>query len=130
MELGVTRLYLVKTERSYSIKLREDRLRQIIVSAIEQSNNPYLLDFELVELSCFLESEKDNLLCLSTEIEFNGSTDLNNKPNMILIGPEGGFSSEEIKLMRSFNIPIKKVSRPIMRTDTAFVFAQGLLEKL
>ena len=130
IELGITKLFLVNTERSPKLNYKDDRFKHVLVSALEQSNNPFLLEYELISFADFIEKKKDTLLGLSTEIKTSKNFNEKNDRKMVLVGPEGGFSLEEICLMESLEIPLVKINRPIMRSETAFVFAQGLLEKV
>ncbi len=46
---------------------------------------------------------------------------------IILIGPEGGFSAEEVELAQKNDIDICYLNLPILRTETAGIIASGIL---
>ena len=58
--------------------------------------------------------------------EINDS-DKKNVSRIIIIGPEGGFSKNEIKLAETFNWNIISLGDRILRTETAAIVAQVLL---
>lgn len=55
------------------------------------------------------------------KFNFNIKKDLN-----IFIGPEGGFSEEEVKRMKDFNFKAYKMTDNILRTETAVCYALSL----
>ena len=53
--------------------------------------------------------------------------DKNSQSHTILIGPEGGFSSNEIDLIERYNWNIVSLGDRILRTETAAIVAQTIL---
>jgi 16S rRNA (uracil1498-N3)-methyltransferase len=53
--------------------------------------------------------------------------DKDHQSHIILIGPEGGFSGEEIDLIGRYNWNIISLGDRILRTETASMVAQTIL---
>lgn len=131
-ELGVETIYILTTERSQKYELNLKRAKKILISGIEQSNHPYLP--ELIELN-LNELEWDKyantyLFTLIDDAEITESKPLpENKKNLIIIGPEGGFSKNDLEvfpnIVRSSAI---QLNFPILRAPTAFNCALGYLQ--
>ena len=51
------------------------------------------------------------------------------KQYMFLIGPEGGFSDNDITMLKKYNWRIISLGDRILRTETACVVAQTLMRK-
>jgi 16S rRNA (uracil1498-N3)-methyltransferase len=133
VELGIRNLYFFKSEYSQSrVTVTIDRTRKILVSALEQSNNFFLPQVR------FLESWDDLIsIALNYETIYHFST--SSQPSscsreskqgqtLVVIGPEGGFSSkEEDRLEEATGERIYKVVVPgaIMRAPTATCFGIG-----
>ena len=127
-EIGVDEITPVICDFSERTTLKNDRLDKIIISALKQSCQVYKPKLNLaIPLSKFLnepflgqcfiahcaEGEKYHL----KEIYVPGSDCL------ILIGPEGDFSPDEINLAKSKNFKEITLSNNRLRTETAGVIA-------
>ena len=125
VELGVTNLIIVRCDRSQNYKINEKRNKQILISALEQSNNCFLPKIQYMSMNDFLEtfSRKVTVLCTESLGKKKCSP---RKNSLILVGPEGGFSERELSLFNELEVSQFKISRPIMRAETAFVFSHGL----
>jgi len=141
-ELGVTRIVPVITERvivkNSSEYKKMDRLRRIVFEASKQSKRsmiPSIMEpIEFKEaLSLMLahdvlivpyeNAENYGLLKLKEEIPFIKSCG-------ILIGPEGGFSNEEIEELEKNGAKIVTLGKRILRTETAGFAAVTMLQLL
>lgn len=130
VEIGITDLKIVKSSRSQNYKINESRLEQIITSAMEQSNFSYRLNLSFVDFKDIVADLSKQIVCFSTEL-VDTSVDKSVMKNRIpLIGPEGGFTGEEILLLKQNNVPFVKLDTPIQRAETAFLYAQGMLGAL
>ena len=125
VELGVTNLFIVRCDRSQNYKINEKRNKQILVSALEQSNNYFLPEIKYISIDDFLKTYSKSIVVLSTEVTSNSVNTLG-KRDFILIGLSGGFSEREISLFQNYDITQFKINRPIMRAETAFAFSHGL----
>ena len=124
IEMGVSKFYIVQTDFSQNFKLNRDRLQKVAVSAMIQSNNPYLC--EIVEVPSF-ESCLDLFgsdLIVFDMIDSNLSSVNQKSPgDIVFIGPEGGFSQNEREIFVAKGIRSHAFDTPIMRAETALISA-------
>ncbi len=137
-ELGVTRLVPLTTERS-SVDPGENRLKklqQTIVSAAKQSGQIRLMELApLQPLSDFLKEidpAEQQLLIADpqgvawTELNLSGS-EASAAGVVILIGPEGGFSAEEVQAAEEAGAQAVQINAGILRIETAALLMAGLV---
>jgi 16S rRNA (uracil1498-N3)-methyltransferase len=131
-ELGIKNIIPMITEHTIKLNFKKDRILKIIKEAAEQSGRgilPNLLDIKKFN-EAILEIKKDNLNILFDPSGENFKNKLkliseNEKIN-IFIGPEGGWSIEEIKFAKQNNFEIIKLSNLIFRAETAAQIASFL----
>lgn len=140
-ELGVTDIVPVVSHRSEKKSLNRTRLEKISVEASEQCGRgtiPMIYPvMGVADVAAFLEKEHGregevNKLAFHTEGErfgggraskiFREESDL-----AIFIGPEGGWSDEEIAMFHRQGIRILTLGDQILRAETAAVSALSLL---
>ena len=137
-ELGVTRLVPLTTERS-SVDPGENRLKklqQTIVSAAKQSGQIRLMELApLQPLSDFLKEidpAEQQLLIADpqgvawTELNLSES-EASSAGVVILIGPEGGFSAEEVQAAEDAGAQAVQINSGILRIETAALLMAGLV---
>lgn len=143
-ELGVYRITPLFSERT-EVKLKGERLerklqhwRQIVISACEQCqlNIPPLLG-EPANLNTYLSQPGDNSLKLVLHHRADQSLDDLNKtlqqpPSsvVLLVGPEGGLSEEEIAWALGNHFHPLKLGPRILRTETAPIVALSAVQQL
>ncbi|MCW8195446.1 16S rRNA (uracil(1498)-N(3))-methyltransferase [Proteobacteria bacterium 005FR1] len=136
-ELGVSRISLLDTERS-EVKLKADRAakkmshwQQVIISACEQCQRNRLpvlnapRDFGALLAQC--DSKRKLILhptCDSLEPASMSATD----SITVLIGPEGGFSEEEVEIATDHGFTGWQLGSRILRTETAPIAALAILQ--
>ena len=129
VELGVARIVPVQTRFTNADRLRPDKLQAHALEAAEQCGATFVPEVaELVELDRLLagwDSGRQILWC-DEGLAGQGSslTTLTPGPWAVLIGPEGGFSTDEQQRLRAMEqvTPISLGPR-ILRADTAAVAA-------
>ena len=133
-ELGVARLLPVLTRRTVVDKLNLDRLRAHMIEAAEQCGRTALPELaEPVTLAALLRDwPAGRTLVFADE---TGGIPLAQAarpgPVAILIGPEGGFTSEERDLIRAVPGAVGVSLGPrILRADTAAAVAVGVWQAL
>ncbi|MBK1971920.1 16S rRNA (uracil(1498)-N(3))-methyltransferase [Campylobacter sp. TTU-622] len=104
-ELGVDKLILVYTQYSQkNFKIDFKRCERIIIQSCEQCGRSYMMQIELFNnIEEFLEKYQNVVL-----VDFSGEKKEFFKNNIYFIGPEGGFSEEEIQIFKnkiSLNTP-------------------------
>ena len=128
-ELGATHIIPVMAERSEKKSLNEKRLQKIAVEASEQSGRgmiptiqPILALKEAVES---LKSTEDiELLAFHTDAEaFRRDSLSEHAPIGLFIGPEGGWSLDEIDLFHKNKIPVQCLGNQVLRAETAVIAA-------
>lgn len=129
-ELGFKNIILVKSEYSQMRFPDDERTLKLLVSALEQSNAPFLpkISFSDWESVSWTEYERIVLLDSQTETK-DGITQTSSSGNQVLIvGPEGGFSPEERDFLHSLaNVNIVKLPTPILRSPTALAAGAGIM---
>jgi 16S rRNA (uracil1498-N3)-methyltransferase len=128
-EIGLTDVVPLISERTEKIHFREDRMKQIVISAAIQSKQmwmPFLhapRKFEefIAESTC---SRKFIAHCLAGQKKILSRQE---DDSLLLIGPEGDFTPREIELalQRSF-IPVS-LGESRLRTETAGVVGAVLM---
>jgi 16S rRNA (uracil1498-N3)-methyltransferase len=134
-ELGVARLIPVLTRRTIVDKLNHERLAAHMREAAEQCGRTSVPDItDAVPLPRLLKdwpADRSLLFCDET-----GGGDLretaqklSGKPLALLIGPEGGFDSEERAMLLAHPATIAVSLGPrILRADTAAVAALAVIQ--
>ena len=134
-ELGARRLRPVMTSRTVAERVNLDRMRANVIEAAEQCNLvhvPEVLEPEKLEkILATWEKGRSLVYCDETKGVINPLESLKalKTPSAVLVGPEGGFTDDEKKLLKSqsFVVPISLGPR-IMRADTAAIAALTLVQ--
>ena len=132
-ELGVGKIIPIISERTEVKELNYDRANHITIEATEQSNQlvPPQIS-EVVKLKDFLKNFDDSSTLLFEDVNSKENLkikDLKKRKSLcILIGPEGDFSPNEREIiLKKSSIRPFKISRNILRSDTAVISAISLL---
>jgi 16S rRNA (uracil1498-N3)-methyltransferase len=123
------------TKRTVAERVNLDRMRANVVEAAEQCNLvhvPEVLEPEKLErMLATWDKARTLVYCDETMRDTNPVKSLANlkTPAAVLVGPEGGFTDDEIKLLKScsFVVPISLGPR-ILRADTAAIAALTLVQ--
>lgn len=127
-EIGVSRVTPLLCRHSERKEIKHDRLEKVMVSAMKQSLKAYLpqLD-ELTKFSDFVrqpfEGQKFIAHCEEQHRELLKNAMIPNKNYLILIGPEGDFSPEEIEMAIDAGFVPVSLGDSRLRTETAGVVA-------
>jgi len=131
VEMGIDRITFVNTKNSERKNLNSDRIRKVAISAMKQSQQAWLpvlsplLSFqELVKekasqkFIAFVDHQNpDHLKSLARKEE----------DYLVLIGPEGDFSKEELELALNHNFIKVSLGHNRLRTETAGLAACHIL---
>ncbi len=134
-ELGVSRLLPVQTRRTIVKRVNHNRLKANIIEAAEQSQRLTIPELaEYCNLQQCLANWPANRRLIYGDETGKGQVakellpQFANQPLAVLIGPEGGFSAEELELLRSRNdCYALSLGRRILRADTAALAALSAL---
>jgi len=133
-EIGITQIIPLICDRTERTHFRHDRMNNILISAMLQSQQSWLpILNEPVQFGGLMVHSFDDCVKLIAHCEEDKkqtlTTELLNQSNnrLMLIGPEGDFSKDEIEL--AFNkgfIPVT-LGNTRLRTETAGIVAATLL---
>lgn len=130
VELGLTKLSLIQTDRSERKAMKVDRLEKIAVAAMKQSHRTYLPQIEeLQSFKSFIEKNPKGGIAHCEEFMKENLFELGQKTSFpILIGPEGDFTKSEVELaLKSGYVPVA-LGKTRLRTETAGLYAVTLLK--
>jgi 16S rRNA (uracil1498-N3)-methyltransferase len=137
-ELGAARLVPVFTQNTNAERLRPDRLRRIAIEAAEQCGETHVPAIaEPERLGRMLdgwEGARHLMFCDETRAARPAASALAEAgagPWAVLVGPEGGFVSEEAERLRAlpFVVPVTLGPR-VLRADTAAAAALSVWQSV
>jgi 16S rRNA (uracil1498-N3)-methyltransferase len=139
-ELGVSSIIPFQSERSISLKEREakqkkaHRWQHIAMKAVQQSRRakmPYVGECRPLQ-KVLGDCREDGLKIILWEKEGeNLKSVLRQHPTQkiyVMVGPEGGFTEEEVKLTKKKGFIPVKLGQRILRTETAAIAMVGILQ--
>jgi 16S rRNA (uracil1498-N3)-methyltransferase len=123
VEIGIDKITPVICRYSERKKIKTERTEKIIISAMKQSLKFYKPQLEpIVKFEDFVaQANADNKFIALCNSEKSFKNIRKYQKNIILIGPEGGFSSKEINFAKENNYTAVKLSNSRLRTETAAV---------
>lgn len=135
-ELGATDLYLFESKFS-DVKRNtqnHERLKSIAISASKQCKRAKILninrELSLREVAGMIKNYDKFYLAYENESNLNFVSELlksdDDKNIAIMIGAEGGFSDDEIELLKSNGATIVSLGSRILRTETAAIAMTAL----
>ena len=136
-EVGITEVYPIECDHSERRQIKAEREEKVITSAVKQSLKAYhptlhsLTDVrKIIEMD--FDGEKYIAHCNSElgEREYLGSQLKKGGNVLILIGPEGDFSPEEIKFALQNGFKAISLGNQRLRTETAAVVATVLVSTI
>ena len=138
-EIGINEIIPIICERTEKEKFRLDRMKNILISAMLQSQQCWLpLLHEPIEFRKIVEENKDPQKfvahCLPQQkqqlhsfMKHSAFSIQNN--SLMLIGPEGDFTENEIQFALSKNFQPVALGNTRLRTETAGIVAAVLLRQ-
>ncbi|MEP7230633.1 MAG: RsmE family RNA methyltransferase [Ginsengibacter sp.] len=131
-EIGVSEIIPLICSRTEKSSMKMERMRNIIVSAVLQSRQTWMPEFkEPVNLIHVLteKSNQQKFIAHCDDPKKKSLKDLNatRAPQLILIGPEGDFTPDEIKAAIQNNFLPVTLGETRLRTETAGIVAAILL---
>jgi 16S rRNA (uracil1498-N3)-methyltransferase len=132
-EIGIGGFAFINTRYSERKKLNIDRIDKVIVSAMKQSvkaRKPMVM--ALTDFAQFVnqpfEGQKYICHCNAGSKPFLNSVYQSETPVLVLIGPEGDFSPEEVALAESKGFSSVSLGYTILRTETAAFVAAHIVQ--
>ncbi|NWF91396.1 MAG: 16S rRNA (uracil(1498)-N(3))-methyltransferase [Syntrophaceae bacterium] len=139
-ELGVSTIIPFKSERSISLEEREakqkkaHRWQEIAVRAVRQSRRAKVPRVERYrsfhEALKFCEDEGLRLMLYEKGGEDLKTVLRQSQPKKIyvMVGPEGGFTADEVRFAEERGFRSVKLGQRILRTETAAIILVGILQ--
>lgn len=125
-EIGISAIFPLKTERTEKQHFRLDRMEGILISALLQSRQFWLPELHEPMLFPALQYDTgpENLNCIAhceagEKPLLNALPDLGKKNVMLLIGPEGDFTTQEIDHATAQGCIPVSLGATRLRTETA-----------
>ncbi len=145
-EIGFDELTFLDTQFSERKVVKEERIEKILVSAMKQSHKAWLPKQNgMMRFKDFVSQERegDKFIChcyeeINEELKIKNE-ELKNKPflfdllrpgvpSTVLIGPEGDFSIDEVKLAIAHGYQGVTLGRSRLRTETAALVAVHMMQ--
>ena len=139
-ELGVSSIIPIKSERSISLEERESkqkkahRWQEIAIKAVQQSRRAGVPRVEAYRsfMEALKSCEGEGLKILLYEKKGENLKDvLRQHPSKriyAMVGPEGGFTEEEVKLAKDEGFVLVKLGQRTLRTETASIALVAILQ--
>ena len=140
-ELGVSEIVLLESERTVVKFKRDDkevklrRFRRILKEAAEQSKRTQIPRLDNIITIRNLRDIEASVKMVAYEGEAGSTASFNKhlaniKPKQsiaILIGPEGGFSEDEIEYAKYYKFKPVSLGKRILRAETAAIYALSVI---
>lgn len=129
VELGVREIVLLRTERTQPVALRRERLQAKVRAAVKQARRawfPTLYGPMTVEECCrqLFPHYPRRLVAHEGGEPFWGHPHV---PTLVLVGPEGGWSPQELELFGSHGALFWSLGTQRLRSETAAVLTVGIV---
>lgn len=127
-ELNVKEIYPLITDRTITKKLNIDKFNIVAKEASEQCGRldiPKIHNILDIRKLSSIAKNKNFIVCHNhcdaiSILDLKKKLD-RNKDTILLIGPEGGFSNEEINMFRCLNVTLLKLGNYTLRAETAAI---------
>jgi 16S rRNA (uracil1498-N3)-methyltransferase len=134
-EIGIDEITPIICERSEKTYLKMDRLEKILESATKQSFSAYIPKINAAKSYKEMLDESDSSQKFIAYCNDDNRVELKTacrplKPTLILIGPEGDFTENEIAVALKRNFIPVSLGNSRLRTETAGVVACTIINML
>lgn len=136
-EMGIDEVSLINSNNSERNIVKTERIQKVTISAIKQSLKAYLPKInEVVDYKKFIASAKDFkgekfiAHCQSAGLPHIKSKYSPKQNALVLIGPEGDFTLEEVKFALDNGFKEISLGESRLRTETAALYACAALNVL
>ena len=131
VEIGIDEITLLETQHSERRNQKTERLEKIAISAMKQSLKAYLPKINpLVKFKDFILQTNDEKKLLAhlddAAVPLIKQKTIESK-YLILIGPEGDFSKEEIVMAQEVGFQTVSLGNSRLRTETAGIVACSII---
>lgn len=135
VEIGVDEISFLQCKNSERKILKIERIQKIVESAVKQSIQFYMPKVnDLQAFQKFIEGKnydsKFIAHCQTPQLPYLGSLITKETNSLILIGPEGDFTMEEVSLAKNFGFQEISLGESRLRTETAALYAVNIFSVL
>lgn len=128
VEVGIDEITLLKCSHSERTLLKKDRLTKVAASAMKQSMKPFFpVINDMQEFQSFIKSRSETEKFIAYVDKTNPDHLKNLAPKassyLVLIGPEGDFSADELILAQENGFKKISLGQNRLRTETAGLMA-------
>tara|TARA_Y100001935_G_scaffold104941_1_gene87038 strand:+ start:386 stop:1120 length:735 start_codon:yes stop_codon:yes gene_type:complete len=134
-EIGVKNFVPVISERTENRNLNINRMQKIILEAVEQSNQIHVpnicgpVNFTKFIDQFNIENNEVFFADIQSDVSISDLKIDNTKSKFILIGPEGDFSPNELRILRD-SFQSFTIGKRILRSETAAISSLVLFNNL
>lgn len=127
-EIGVDEITFILSENSERKRLRTDRIEKKVLSAMKQSKNPFKPQInDIMSFRDFIRHEHNLnekfIAQVHPDHPYFADVAKRDSNILILIGPEGDFSGEEVSIAKKHGFKPVELGRHTLRTETAGLMA-------
>lgn len=128
IEVGIGKITFLKSDHGIRNKIKLERVNKLVLSAGRQSGNFYLPEInDLTDMKQLIKNSKEERKFIAHVDPENDFTIMDvadkNSDFLILIGPEGDFSQNEIELAHKNGFHSLSLGKSRLRTETAGLIA-------
>ena len=133
-EIGVTDFYPIVSQNSERRKWNSEKFKNIMVATLKQSKQFWMPKiYDVQDFNSFIKLEKLPNLKFIAHCKEDQKTSLkslanNVVPQLILIGPEGDFTSEEITESKINDFQSVNLGENRLRTETACIVSVTMMK--
>ena len=134
-EIGVEEITFLLCSRTERKKINFDRIKRISISALKQCGQAYLPKInDIKDFKSVIESIEANQKYIAHLEEddkvYLSKTYKSGETSVILIGPEGDFTKDEINIAKTNHFIPVTLGKNTLRTETAGVYVSSLVNIL
>lgn len=128
VEIGINEISFIKCKNSERTVIKDERIHKVAEAAVKQSQQAYIPKINpLIDFKEFINKTNSDIKLIA-HCEDDEKQHLKNyisltQSHIVLIGPEGDFTSDEILLAISAKYKPVALGDSRLRTETAGVFA-------
>jgi 16S rRNA (uracil1498-N3)-methyltransferase len=131
VELGIRKIFLIRSHYSQTRLPDIERIQGLLTNALEQSNAAYLPELMMTDWEHLPFGDYQACFLLDSQTKDASPRILapsSMKPSLLVIGPEGGFSTQELSsLYQKEGLVALHLPTPILRTPTAISVGMGMI---
>lgn len=132
VEIGISKISFIQTKNSERKVIKTDRIHKIVESAAKQSMQAWIPEVsEMLPLKEFIKdagaAQKLIAHCQSSDLPYFARQIEHKGEILFLIGPEGDFTIEEIKLATESGFAEVNLGSSRLRTETAALYVCNAL---